>query len=155
VRIANPALALDAWVEAYDFWKHEVLQGHVAVRTPDELIARIAQVSKTAPRPWALTGLAAAWHLTRTAMFRQTTVLVGERPSEAWLSALGFSEEPRGANVWIVRPADAAVFQGMRRVEGVPCVHPLQAYLDLKAHPERAAEAAAELRRQHLNWGRP
>jgi hypothetical protein len=154
MRISQPALALDLWHEAYDFWKHDVLQGHVATRSPEELIVRIAKASKGSPRPWALTGLAAAWYLTRSAMFRLTTLFAGERPSEAWLSAIGFREDARGANVWIARPIDDAVFKGMRLIKGVPCVHPLQAYLDLKAQPERAQEAATELRKKFLNWGR-
>jgi len=33
-------------------------------------------------------------------------------------------------------------------------VHPIQAYLDLKGHPERAKEASEELRKQLLTWGR-
>lgn len=61
-------------------------------------------------------------------------------------SKKAFVEGSRGANLWIVVPADDAVLVGARMVEGAPCVHPLQAYLDLKAHPERAAEAAARLR---------
>jgi hypothetical protein len=36
----------------------------------------------------------------------------------------------------------------------VRCVHPVQAYLDLKAQPERAAEAADRLRTERLTWGR-
>jgi hypothetical protein len=59
--------------------------------------------------------------------------------------------EPRGANVWIISPTDDSVFVGSRVVRGVPCASPLQAYLDLKAHPERAAEAAAQLRPLVLN----
>jgi hypothetical protein len=35
--------------------------------------------------------------------------------------------------------------------EGIACVHPLQAYVDLEAHPERAGEAAAWLRAGRLN----
>jgi hypothetical protein len=154
VRIAQPALALDAWHEVYDFWKHDVLQGHVAARSPEELIARITRAAKAGPRPWALTGLAAAWYLTGSAMFRLTTLFVGERPSAAWLSAIGFREDARGANVWIARPTDDAVFRGMKAIKGVPCVHPLQAYLDLKAQPERAQEAAADLRKKYLAWGK-
>ncbi len=153
VRISQPAVALDAWRETYDFWKHEVLQGHVAMRSPEELISKIVKASRAHPQPWALTGLAAAWRLTRSAMFRLTTLFVGEKPSAAWLSTIGFREDARGANVWIARPADDAVFKGVRLVKGVPCVHPLQAYLDLKAQPERAQEAAAELRKRSLDWG--
>ncbi len=155
LRLSNPALALDAWHEAYDFWKHDVRQGHVASRDADELIRKLAKASPGASRPWALTGLAAAWHLTRWAMFRLTTIFVRERPSDEWLSAIGFREEPRGANLWIARPVDDGVFEGVRTIDGAPCVHPLQAYLDLKAHPERAHEAADELRKRHLNWGKP
>jgi hypothetical protein len=154
VRISQPAVALDGWHDAYDFWKHDVRQGHVAARSPEELIARIAKASTAHPHPWALTGLAAAWWLTRSAMFRLTTLFVGERPSAAWLSAIGFREDARGANVWIARPGDDAVFNGARLVKGVPCVHPLQAYLDLKAQPERAQEAAVELRKKLLDWSK-
>jgi len=39
-------------------------------------------------------------------------------------------------------------------MEGVPSVHPVQAYVDLLAHPERATEAAAELRTRLLKWKR-
>jgi hypothetical protein len=41
---------------------------------------------------------------------------------------------------------------GSRLEHGLSCAHPLQVYLDLKAHPERAAEAAAEVRRRYLTW---
>jgi hypothetical protein len=33
-------------------------------------------------------------------------------------------------------------------------VHPVQAYLDLAAHPERAKEAADELRSRFMSWRR-
>lgn len=39
-------------------------------------------------------------------------------------------------------------------VDGVPCVHPVQVYLDLKGHPERSSEAAARLRAEALPWTR-
>ena len=58
---------------------------------------------------------------------------------------LGFHEEPRGANLRLVLPNDAGVFQGAEPRDGVRCVHPVQAYVDLKAHPERATDAAAQL----------
>jgi hypothetical protein len=152
VRIKDASLALEAWREAYDFERHDVRRGHVAVREPQELIDKVARVSESAGVSWALTGLAAAWQLTQFAMFRLVSLYVHERPSEAWLGAIGFREEPRGANVWIVRPIDDGVFQGSSDVGGVPCVHPLQVYLDLKAQPERAQEAGQEVRRRFLNW---
>ena len=67
-------------------------------------------------------------------------------PSLGLKKDLGFREESRGANTWLVVPNDEGVFDGAEVLEGINCVHPVQAYLDLKDHPERASEAAAELR---------
>jgi hypothetical protein len=153
LRLKDPSLALEAWREAYDFGKHDVKRGHVAVRDPQELISTIRDSAGSFGLSWALTGLAAAWQMTRFAMFRVVTVFVRERPSEEWLGRIGFREDPRGANLWVVRPVDDGVFVGVDSVEGLPCVHPLQVYLDLKAHPERAEEAAAELRARRIRFG--
>ena len=76
-----------------------------------------------------------------------------EVPSTGLTRALGFREGARGANTWLVVPNDAGVFHGADEVEGIRCVHPVQAYLDLKAHPERAHEAADEIRSQFLPRG--
>ena len=88
--------------------------------------------------------------MTHFARFRLVTVYVGARPSDEWLGSIGFREEPRGANRWVVRPVDDGVFEGSSPVDGLTCVHPLQVYLDLKAQPERAPEAADELRKRLL-----
>jgi len=120
------------------------------VRDPEELVEKISGAARSAGLPWALTGLAAAWQMTHFAMFRLVTVYLHERASDAWLREVGFREEPRGANLWVVRPVDDGVFVGSSPVDDLPCVHPLQVYLDLKAHPERAPEAADEVRKQLL-----
>jgi len=51
-------------------------------------------------------------------------------------------------------PNDAGVFHGAEERDGLRCVHPVQAYLDLKEHPERAPEAAERLRAEFMNWER-
>jgi hypothetical protein len=151
IRLKDPRLALDAWREAYDFDQNEVWRGHIAVRTPEEFSRRLGELSSSTGIPCALTGLAAAWQRTHFAMFRLTTVYVRRHPPFVWMKEFSFREDPRGANLWLVRPLDDAVFWGAERVDGVPCVHPVQVYLDLKAHPERAQEAAEEVRRRFLD----
>jgi hypothetical protein len=145
-RLRDPAVALEAWREAYDFRRHHVIEGHMPVRDSDELLDKLQKAAPPEKLGWALTGLAAAWRLTHFAMYRLTSLFVRDVPSAAWLNALDLVEGSRGANLWIIVPADNAVLVGARMVDGIPCVHPLQAYLDLKAHPERASEAAARLR---------
>lgn len=148
----DPDLLLDAWREDYDFTKHRIIRGHVAARSGDGLLRQLADALGKASTAFAATGLAAAWLLDRFAGFRTTTLYLAHDPSPALLEAVSFREDERGANVWLVVPNDAGVFHGASEVDGIRCVHPIQVYLDLGAHPERAEEAARKLRAAHLNW---
>jgi hypothetical protein len=150
IRVRDRALLLDEWHEAYRFSKHQVIKGHVAARTGEELMGKLAKTLETHQRPYAMTGLGAAWKLTHFAGFKLNTVYLEQPPDQALMDALGFRSEERGANTWLVLPADEGVFQGARHVEDIRCVHPAQAYLDLKGLPERAEEAAKHLRKAIL-----
>ena len=156
VRATNPSLLLDAWRDEYKFFRHDVLKGHVPARSSDELLKYLDRSLKAADIEHEATGLGAAWLFTHFAAFRLVTFYVRERP-EAFLREIGFREDSQGANVWLVIPNDEGVFKepvipnkytGAKDVEGnITCVHPVQIYVDLKQHPERSAEAAAELRK--------
>jgi hypothetical protein len=76
---------------------------------------------------------------------------VAHLPSAEAQQAMGFREESRGENVWLVVPNDEGVFHGAVEREGIRCAHPVQVYLDLKDHPERSAEAAEQLRHKFSN----
>jgi len=99
----------------------------------------------------AFTGLAAAWALDRFARFRLTSVYVAGDPRAA-ADAVGLRRNERGANVQLIGPDDRGVFDGQSDVDDLPCVAPVQVYLDLRHLPERAAEAAAELRIDGKLW---
>jgi hypothetical protein len=149
----SPALLLDAWREAYQFSGHTLHQGHVAARSGDALLRFVVDTLSDLAVEHAATGLAAAWALTRFASFRIATVYLPTDPSPNLAERLGFREDPRGANLWLVVPNDAGVFQGAVEKDGIRCVHPVQVYIDLKAHPERSDEAADRLRTNMLSWG--
>ena len=153
IRARDPSLLLDAWREEYDFEKHRILRGHVAVRSGDTLLRALAGTLSERGVEHAASGLGAAWLITHFAGFRLVTFYLREQPSVALLEGLSFREEARGgANVWLVVPNDEGVFHGASELEGVRCVHAVQTYLDLGAHPERAAEAATELRENYVSW---
>jgi hypothetical protein len=99
---------------------------------------------------YAATGLVGAWLLTGFASFRLVTLYLKDEPSPEFLVELGFREQERGANVWLVVPNDEGVFYGGQTRDEVPCVHPVQIYLDLKFHPECSAEAAEYLKEKYL-----
>lgn len=152
LRVPDPGLLLDAWHESYDFARHRITRGHIAARSGDILLGKLAAKLKEHEVEHAATGLAAAWVLTRFAAFRIVTLYLAAEPSEELLSSLAFREDPRGANIWLVAPNDEGVFHGAQELDGVRCVHPVQVYLDLKGHPERAQEAADLLRQERLSW---
>ena len=152
VGVADPNLMLEAWWETYDFSKHRIIRGTVAARQSRELMERLIEPLDELDGDFAATGLAAAWMMTRFASFRTTTFYLEQSPPEDWRRSIGLREDPRGANLWLVIPNDNGVFQGADEIEGVLCVHPVQAYLDLKDHPERSEEAAESIRHEMLNW---
>jgi DNA-binding MarR family transcriptional regulator len=151
VKTADFDAMLDAWREAYDFSKHHIVRGHIAARSSDEVLRRIAGQLKRDKIEHAATGLAGAWLLNQFAGFRLVVCYVAQLPSAEEQQAMGFREESRGENVWLVVPNDDGVFHGAVEREGIRCVHPVQAYLDLKNHPERSAEAAEQLRQKFLS----
>ena len=154
IRVADANLLLDSWQEEYRFDRHTVLRGHIAAGSGDSLTRSVAATLSQVEVSYAVTALPAAWLWTRHAGFRLATVYLPEIPSAALLVDLGFREESRGANTWLAIPNDEGVFDGAREVDGVRSVHPVQAYLDLLSHPERAREAAAELRSRLLPPGK-
>jgi len=150
--VRDPGLLLDAWREAYAFEKHTIAKGHITARSGNEALHHVSDALRASKVQHATTGLSAAWLLTKFAGFRLATFFLSKEPGEKLVNRIGFRTDDRGANIWLVVPNDDAVFVGAKDAEGIRCVHPLQAYIDLKAQPERATEAAAELRKRHLTW---
>jgi hypothetical protein len=150
IRVRDPGLLLDAWREDYDFSRHQIVKGHVAARSGEALLREVSEQLDSHEVDYAATGMAAAWLYTRFAGFRIVATYVAELPSSEALGRLGFREEASGANLWLVVPTDNGVFHGGSDRDGVRCVHPVQAYLDLMEQPERSEEAAEHLRAELL-----
>jgi hypothetical protein len=151
LRLAEPSALLDAWRDSYDFRRHRVIEGFTIARSGEALMSQLAARLKRAGIGYAATGLSAAWLYTQFASFRLVTFFVDRPLTDADMKSLEVRDEPRGANTWLVFPNDTSVFQAATKRDDVRCAHPLQVYLDLKAHPERADEAATELRGQLLS----
>jgi hypothetical protein len=152
VQVLDPDLLLDSWREVYDFNKHQILKGHIAERSSSDILKKLSNLLVKNEMSHAATGLCAAWLLNGYATFRIVTFYIKSPPSGDLLKKLGFREESSGSNVWIVVPKDEGVFHGSNKVEGIRCVHPVQVYLDLFGHPERAKEAAENIRHEILKW---
>ena len=152
IRAPDPNLLLDAWLNDYKFRKHGFLRGHIPARSGEALLWQLSRDLERASIPCAATGLAAAWSLNHFAGFRIVSLYHQQPISPDLLAEMSFHEDDRGANVWFIAPNDAGVFHGAATHNGIRCVHPVQIYLDLHAHPERAKDVAQELRSEYLRW---
>lgn len=163
LRVPDPELLLQAWTERYDFSKHQIVEAHVMTRSPELLLHELPPFFEAAGWEYAFTGLAGAWLCAPFASYGLTTVYVRDPKSSApepdalptILEKLSFRIHPRAPNLWVVFPRDDGVFQfaGPQGKAGIRSAHPVQVYLDLSGHPERSDEAAAELKKQRMNWG--
>ena len=150
--VGKAEVMLDAWQQGYDFTKHEIIRGHVVGRSGEEIQRKISSTLKNLSVDHAATGLGAAWLYSKFAAFRTVSVYLKQWPDKQILEQLGFRENTSGANVWLIIPKDPDIFYGVQPVADIPCVHRIQVWLDLKSHPERAEEAANELKK---NLGLP
>jgi hypothetical protein len=150
LKVADYDALLDAWREAYDFSKHHIVRGHIAARSGDEILRSVSERLKRDKLDYAATGLAGAWLLNQFAGFRLVVFYVAQMPSAEARKEMGFHEEQKGENVWLVVPNDEGVFDGAADRGGIRCVHPVQVYMDLKDQPERSKEAAEQLRARLL-----
>lgn len=149
LEVADRAALLDAWAAEYDLSRHHIERFHTIGRSGISVLMGLAERLDQGSARWAATGLAAAWMYSEHADFRLVS-LYAEHPLVN-PAAYGLRPVERGENVWVLTPNDPGVFDGVARPGGVPCVHPVQAWLDLAGHPERSAEAAEALRAQILD----
>lgn len=148
VRPLDPFLLLDAWDDEYRFDRHDFVLGH-ASGSGIELARDVANRLREEEVKHAFTGLPAAWLLSHFAQFRLNSVYVDGDPREV-ADRIGLRVEGRGANVQLLAPDDVGVFKGERELDRITLVSPAQVYVDLRHLPERAPEAAGELRERWL-----
>jgi hypothetical protein len=150
LRPRDPDLLLDAWAQDYRFDRHQTVFGHLSgdgIQVSRVLEGRLVDANVV----HAFTGLPAAWAMSHFARFRLTSVYVEGDPhlvAEETEMRLG----EKGANVQLLGPDDDGVFAGEEEFDGLPCVAPVQAYLDLLSLPERSKEAAEHLRAERMAW---
>lgn len=150
LRPRDPDLLLDAWAQDYRFDRHQAVFGHLSgdgIQVARVLDRRLVDANVV----HAFTGLPAAWAMSHFARFRLTSVYVeGDPQLVAEETEMRLGE--KGANVQLLGPDDDGVFAGGEEFDGLPCIAPVQAYLDLLSLPERSKEAADHLRAERMAW---
>ncbi len=150
LRPREPNLLLDAWAQDYRFDRHHTVAGHLSGNGV-ELARELQRRLRAEAVDHAFTGLPAAWAIDSFARFRLVSVYVTGDPGTA-ADAVGMRRNERGANVQLIGPDDRGVLDGRETFNGLLCVSAVQVFLDLGHLPERAAEAAEQLRSHGGLW---
>ncbi len=143
---AQPDALLDAWVRR-DHWSRRATVHQFSLLSPTlESAARKLQTA-LGPDRVAFTQWFAAG---KRHPYTESPVLsayVPALPSAAVLKTFNAREVTSGGRLWLLRPADAGVFQFTRAVDGFTLVSDVQIYLDLLPVGQRGPDAAEALRR--------
>ena len=153
VSCVGPADLLAAWLDEEDFSRHRIINGRSDVLARHDgdfplALHKLAGRLRDARVDHLATGPAAAHLLAGYRPLRRAVFYLREEPGPRLLGKLGFEPVPGEGPVQLVVPRDEGVFAEGVLAEGVPCVHPVQAVVDLKGD----AEAAALVRDRFLGW---
>jgi hypothetical protein len=153
VKVKEPNILLDAWRDEYNPRGKDWIKGHIPARSGSAAMKTLVVFFENRTREYAVTGLAAAWLMTGFSSFRNVSIYLRDYIQIEVLEDIGFIRTDKGANVALLNgQCDPGVFLGMKKWNGISCVHPIQVYLDLKEQPERSEEAAEELKKRFLKW---
>lgn len=154
VQIKQPGALLDAWREAATPDRHRYTAYYSFESTPEQLMARVADVGARQGWRYAVTAFGAA---SLVAPFVHGIgalhwYVADELQAAQWVDALGLRPVASGPNAVVLIPDDPGVFDGARVVQGVTLVGDIQLYLDLAREPARGREQADFLRKQRLTF---
>jgi hypothetical protein len=141
VRPADPGQLLDAWKQDRSNIVRGTVESAAALGPGESTLDRVVALLGETAGEWALGGTAGARWVLERARWPLVDVWVEALPDSAALPKHGMAPTSAGVNVRFLAPKDAWVLRDRIDVDGIPCVTPLQLYLDL---PE--AEAATPLR---------
>jgi len=147
-KLTNPKILLADWAGNYTYRKNTA-RNFYAMQGTDETEAAITKACRELDIQYAFTGFSAARRIA-PAVRGQRTMAYVSTISESLLERAGLKEVPSGTNVSLMIPYDEGIFYGVREVEGLRVVCPVQLYLDLKGNKGRGDEAAEVVLRQEL-----
>lgn len=151
--LINPQSLLEDWEHAYHFSDHQRIVGQISSRSTEISQQRLLMFLQQHNIKYAFTGLAGAWFVSPHAQYKTISLYVDPMIPHHVLSELGYffddDKKPLSAgNIWILQPDDPWILDQSRLMteQNIFYMHPIQIYLDLGAHPERAKEAKLQIR---------
>jgi hypothetical protein len=141
--LSEPRRLLAEWAQSYDSAR-SYARGLYTMKTILEIEQGLAHACVKEGIRYALTGFSAAARWAPAVKYPRVVAYVSG-DVEAIVRRLDLRDVPTGANVTLLSPYDEGVYYGVRSVDEVQVVCPVQAYLDVQGQAARGQEAAEAL----------
>lgn len=146
LRLVQPERTLSDWGENYTFRKNTLFDFY-SLDAPPVMESKLANRLSAEGLRYALTSFSASARLAPAVRHTRMFAYIDGEINRA-AARLQLNPVDSGPNVTLMLPYDEGVFYGMREIQGVNTVSPIQAYLDLIGLKGRGEEAAEALFRQ-------
>ena len=141
--LSEPLRLLAKWAQSYDSAR-SCARGFYTMKTVPEIEQGLAQACAEEGILYALTGFSAAARWAPAVKYPRVAAYVSG-DIDTIVRRLDLKDVPTGANLTLLSPYDEGVYYGLKSVDGVRVVCPVQAYLDVHGQPARGQEAAEAL----------
>ena len=140
VRLKNPENLIFEWLE-YNKPRKGVARNYYSLKNYLDLEYELARVCEGEGIDYALTGFSGAARYAPKVRYQQIAAYVSG-DMDIIAKKLDLKEVSSGANVSLIAPIDKGILYGVRQIDEVWIVSPLQLYLDLSVMKNRGEEAA-------------
>jgi hypothetical protein len=147
VVLTNPGELLQAWANAVEFKKNQIVPAYSLERTPEAIVKALDKVATSAGRAYALTMFAGASLVAPSVRFYDVTSYI-DGDIEWWMKQLGVKQVESGSNLQLVVPRDDGVLKGVQTIDGFRVVSKIQLYADLYNNPARGRDQAEMVRKK-------
>lgn len=155
IQLLKPKELLEAWAAVYKFQEANQFSYYYSLaRNFDELGAKLKSLPQDLRGDYRLTLYAGASLVAPQMRFDEVQLYIKGDPS-AWAKRLTLSPVKSGANVILVTPYDAGVFDYAQEKKGLMVASNTQLYLDLVNLNDRAREQAEALFRESISRPEP
>jgi hypothetical protein len=153
IELREPERLLREWARNWSMERNGIERYFSFERTPQSVIAKLAETAKRRGVEYALTGMAGASLRAPFVRFGEVWLYAG-KGREQLVHDLGLRRVGEGANVVLLEPYDPGVFAGAHEVTGGRVVSDIQLFVDLYNDPARGQEQAEELFARRIRFER-
>jgi len=151
LKLNDPKKLLEDWRETYSYRQNTIYPFYTFEKNKDSFFKKLSKISNSNNLKYALTLHSGAHLIAPYVRFTEIHFYI-DSSLEIWKEKLDLRPVESGANIYLLKPYDIGVFQGIQTINELKIVSNIQLYLDLYNYPKRGKEQAEFLREKKLKF---